>query len=105
MGLLAMFSIAAMVLVGAGLGLMVVREKSWPQSEPSPAVPPVELMQAERMSARVLSSAVGTVSPEGMLVPGEVPVVVSTSWLARVNAAKRDGKSVNEAPMAVAELM
>ena len=50
-----------MVLVGAGLGLTVVREKSWPQREPSLATPPGELMQAERMSARVLSSAVGTV--------------------------------------------
>ena len=43
------------------MGSTVVREKSRPQREPSPAVPPLELMQAERMSARVLSSTVGAV--------------------------------------------
>src|SRR5581483_5780557 len=60
-GLLARLRSAAMVLVGAGLGEMVVRVKSWPQREPSPAAPPVELMQAETMSARVLSWAMGSV--------------------------------------------
>src|SRR6185312_153316 len=104
-GLLARLSIAAMVLVGAGFEPTVVREKSWPQREPSPATPPAELMQAERMSARVLSSAVGTVSPGGTLVPGAVPVVVLTSWLARVKEAAREGTSAGEEPMAVADVM
>jgi hypothetical protein len=44
-----MLSSAVMVLVGAGLGGMVAREKSWPQREPSPAAPPGGLIQAEML--------------------------------------------------------
>src|SRR5215469_4169849 len=54
-GFLARLRSAEIVLVGAGLGVIVVREKSVPQRDPSPAVPPVELMQAAAMSASVFS--------------------------------------------------
>src|ERR1700760_457099 len=93
-----------MVLVGAAEPTLV-REKSWPQSEPSPAVPPVELMQAERMSARVLSSETGTAKPEGTFEPGAVPVEVFTYSLARVKALASCAVSEDDEPMAVAEVM
>ena len=54
-GLLARLRSAEIVLMGAGLGITVVSEKSVPQREPSPAVPPVELTQEAAMSASVLS--------------------------------------------------
>ena len=102
---MAILSIAAIVFVGAGFGITVVSEKSWPQRDPSPAVPPVELMQEERMSARVLSWVVGTVKPLGRFAPGEMPVAVLTSWLARVNALARAVVSEVDEPMAEMELI
>lgn len=102
---MARLSIAAMVFVGAGLGETVVREKSEPQSEPSPAVPPVELTHAARISASVLSWSLGTVKPVGRFAPGEVPVAVFTSWLASVNADASPAASEIDEPIREIELM
>jgi hypothetical protein len=71
----------------------VVKEKSMPQAELSPATPPGELMHAARMSAMVLIWETGTVVPGGSPVPGVVPVVVLASSEARVKASASAGAS------------
>jgi hypothetical protein len=81
----------------------VVREKSVPQAEPSPATPPAELMQVERMSAMVLIWATGTVTPGGTPTPGDVPVVVFASSSARMKALARAVASSGAEPMAEGE--
>jgi len=83
----------------------VVSVNKLPQEVESPAVPPVELRQAERISARVLISVVGTVMPEGTFRPGVAPVVGSTNSEASVKAAARAEASVVAEPIAEGELI
>jgi hypothetical protein len=47
---------------------------------------PFELMQKARISAKVFSSAAGTLAPEGRLAPGAKPEVVFTRLDAVTNA-------------------
>ena len=98
MGFLARLSSAEMVLVGAAVLGGVVRVKSWPQRVLSPATPPVVLMQAERMSARVLMVVTGACWPAGMLLPGAVPSEGSANWPARPKALTRAATSVLAEP-------
>ena len=93
-----MFSIAAETSVGAAPRFVALNR--FPQIELSPATPPVELMQAEIVSAIVLIAAVGTVDPLGMFVPGERPVAVFASSLANVNAAASPAAPDEPDPMA-----
>ena len=83
----------------------VVSEKRLPQGELSPAVPPAELMQTERMLPMVLICSIGTVVPAGTPVPGDVPVAVLTSCAAWTKAAVRASISPEGAPIAVGEVM
>ncbi len=76
-GLAAIFVAAPITSVGAVPPVGVAAAKSAPHGDPSPAVPPAELMQVARMSAKVLISITGTVVPLGTLRPGTLPVDVS----------------------------
>lgn len=101
----AMARLAARESVGVALPGGVVIAKRTPQGESSPAVPPVEAMQALRMSPKVLMVATGTVSPGGTPVPGAVPVDGSTNWVASVKALVSAAMSAVPEPTAVAEAM
>src|ERR1700733_3855385 len=82
------------VLVGAVPPVGVAAAKSEAQVE----VAPVELTQEERMSARVLSSAWGTVPlPAGVVARG-VPVVVLTRFGTDRKALERPRELVLLAP-------
>jgi hypothetical protein len=104
-GLFARFKRAIVVLVGAGPLAGVVRAKRLPHGVESPAVPPPELMQTERISAKLMISAVGTVMPGGTFKPGVVPVVELTNSEATLKAAARSDASVVADPTAEGELM
>jgi hypothetical protein len=82
------------VLVGAGPLAGVVRAKRLPHGVESPAVPPPELMHTERISAKLMISAMGTVISEGTFRPGVVPVVELTNSEATLKAAARSEASV-----------
>ena len=84
-----MLSRVATVLVGAGARDGVAAERRFPQGVESPAVPPVELMQAARMLASVLIGRAGAAAPEGSDGPETAPVEGSTRERARVKAAER----------------
>ena len=105
----AMLSMAAMVLEGegaaAGVAAGVVALKRLPQEVESPAAPPLELMQAARMSARVSIWAMGAVAVAGSDGPGMLPVAGSTRAAARAKAAERPLASRAEEPMAETEVM
>jgi len=101
----AMFSRAVRVLVGADADDGVAAERRLPHGVESPAAPPAELMQAEIMLASVLICEAGAVAPVGSEGPGTKPVEGSTKEAARVNAAERPAASIEEEPIAEAEVM
>ena len=78
LGLWAMFMAAVIVSVGK-TPADGVREKSLPQSEPSPAIPPGEFTQLSIISASLLISLIGSIAPTGKAGPETVPAPMLTS--------------------------
>src|SRR3979490_783113 len=100
-----MLRAAAEVLVGAGALHGGAGAEGGPQVLESPAVPPAELMQAERTSARVLICWTGAMPPVGSDGPGTAPEEGSTREVARVKAEESAAASRDDEPMAEAEVM
>jgi hypothetical protein len=73
-GLLAMFNPAPITFTGAVPPVGVAAVSNIPHVDPSPAAPPGEFTQIDRISASVLICAIGTVVPAGTFNPGIVPV-------------------------------
>ena len=105
-----MFSSACTVFVGA-VPFTVVSVNNCPQIDPSPAVPPAELMHAASTFASEAIRGFGVLIPAGTFAPGAKPVVVLTRACASVNACARLSDSatvyfpVELDPIAVRELM
>ena len=93
------------MLVGDDAEDAVTAAKRFPQVVESPAAPPAELMQAARTLARVLICWAGAVAPEGSDGPETAPVKGLTRESARVKAAERPAASIEEEPIAEAEIM
>jgi hypothetical protein len=104
-GLFAIFSPAPITSTGAVPPFGVAAENKVPQTDPSPATPPAEFTQVDRISASVLRVATGTVAPGGTFNPGEVPVVVFSYSDARLNALASAAVSVGPDPMLLYELI
>jgi hypothetical protein len=104
-GKFVIFNPAAMTLTGAVPSLGVVAVNNVPHAEPSPATPPAEFTQLERISANVFSCATGTVVPAGRFNPGAAPVVVLTYSAASVKALASTRASVVPDPMLLYEVI
>ena len=65
---------APITFTGAVPPVGVAAESNVPHVDPSPATPPAEFTQIDRISASVLICATGTVVPAGTFNPGIVPV-------------------------------
>jgi hypothetical protein len=104
-GLFAIFSPAPITSTGGVPPLGVAAANKVPQTDPSPATPPAEFTQVDRISASVLSCATGTVVPAGTFNPGAVPVVVFTYSDASVNVLASAAASVVPDPMLLYELI
>ena len=100
-GLFKIFNNAVATSVGAAPPGGVESVNSVPQFDPSPAMPPVLFTHADTMSASELISVLGTASPAGTEVPGDVPVAVLANCEASVNAAASAGASDVPDPMLV----
>ena len=100
-----MLSRAATVLVGAPAEAGAVAEKRFPHVVESPAAPPAELTHAAITLASVLICWVGAVAPEGSDGPETAPVKGLTRELASVKAAERPAASIEEEPIAAADVM
>jgi hypothetical protein len=104
-GLFAIFNPAPITSTGGVPPFGVAAANNVPQTDPSPATPPAEFTQVDRISASVLSCATGTVVPAGTFNPGAVPVVVFTYSDASVNALASTAVSVGPDPMLLYELI
>jgi hypothetical protein len=100
-GLFKIFNKAVVTSVGAAPPEGVASVNSVPQFDPSPATPPLVFTHDDTMSASVLISVLGTVSPAGTEVPGDVPVAVFANCEASVNAAVSPDASDVPDPMQV----
>jgi hypothetical protein len=83
----------------------VVRVKRVPQTDPSPAIPPEELMQPDTTSARELIFDVGTNVPAGTLRPGADPVEVLAKADADAKAVVRVEASSLPDPTSLGEVI
>src|ERR1035438_9213586 len=99
------FNNAVATLAGAAPPEGVESVNSVPQLDPSPALPPLLFTHAETMPASELISVLGTASPAGTEVPGDVPVAVLAYCEASVNAAVSAGASDVPDPMLVGEVI
>jgi hypothetical protein len=104
-GLFAIFSPAPITSTGGVPPLGVAAANKVPQTDPSPATPPAEFTQVDRIFASVLRVATGTIVPAGTFNPGAVPVVVFTYSDASVNALASAAVSVVPDPMLLYELI
>lgn len=104
-GLFKIFNNAVATLAGAAPPEGVESVNSVPQIDPSPALPPLLFTHADTMSASELISVLGTVSPAGTEVPGDVPVAVLAYCEASVNAAVSPGASDVPDPTPVGEVI
>ena len=104
-GLFAIFNPAPITSTGGVPPLGVAAANKVPQTDPSPATPPAEFTQVDRIFASVLRVATGTVAPAGTFNPGEVPVVVFTYSDASINALASAAVSVGPDPMLLYELI
>ena len=99
------FNTAVATLAGAAPPEGVESVNSAPQFDPSPALPPVLFTHADTMFASVLIRVLGTASPAGIEVPGDVPVAVLAYFEASVNAAASPDASDVPDPMLVGEVI
>jgi hypothetical protein len=104
-GLFAIFSPAPITSTGGVPPLGVAAANKVPQTDPSPATPPAEFTQVDRIFASVLRVATGTIVPAGTFNPGAVPVVVFTYSDASVNALASAAAFVVPDPMLLYELI